>query len=64
MTRATDATVRVRLAVWVRAGLLESATWKVSRVLVTDRVGVPVRAPEEAFRDKPVGRVPLSKAQL
>jgi hypothetical protein len=48
----------------VRAGLLESVTLKVSGVLVTAAVGVPVIAPLEAFNDSPGGRVPLVRVQL
>jgi hypothetical protein len=65
----TDATVgvaeivSVRFAVCVRAGLLESATLKVSGVLATDAEGVPVIAPVEAFRVKPAGREPLVSDQ-
>jgi hypothetical protein len=66
----TDATVgvaeivSVRFAVCVRAGLLESATLKVSGVLATDAEGVPVMAPVETFRVKPAGREPLVSDQV
>jgi len=59
MTSAAAETVRVREALCVRAGLLESATLKVSGVLATDAEGVPAMAPVEAFRVKPAGREPL-----
>ena len=49
--------VRVKAAVCVRAGVLESVTIKVSGVLATAAEGVPVMAPVEAFRAKPAGRV-------
>jgi hypothetical protein len=52
--------VRVRFAVLVSAGLLESVTLKVSGVLVTATVGMPVIAPVEAFRDRFAGSVPLA----
>ena len=63
-TVGVDEIVSVRLAVCVRAGLLESVTLKVSGVLVTDVVGVPVIAPVEALRVKPAGRVPLVSDQV
>ena len=56
--------VRVRAALCVRAGLLESVTIKVSGVLATAAEGVPVIAPVEAFRVKPAGRVPLVSDQV
>jgi hypothetical protein len=59
-----DETVRVKVAVCVRAGLLESVTLKVSVVLATDAEGVPVIAPVEAFRVKPAGREPLGSDQV
>jgi hypothetical protein len=59
-----DETVRVKVAVCVRAGLLESVTLKVSEVLATDAEGVPVIAPVEAFRVKPAGREPLGSDQM
>jgi hypothetical protein len=56
--------VRVRVAVCVRAGLLESVTLKVSGALATDAEGVPVTAPVEGFRVRPAGSVPLVSDQL
>jgi hypothetical protein len=56
--------VRVKVAVCVRAGLLESVTLKERGVLATDAEGVPVMAPVEAFRVKPVGSEPLVSDQL
>jgi hypothetical protein len=56
--------VRVRATVFVDAGLLESATVKVSGVLVTAIVGVPEIAPEDEFSDKPAGRVPVVRDQV
>ena len=56
--------VRVRAALCVRAGLLESVTMKVRGVLATAAEGVPVMAPVEAFRVKPAGRVPLVSDQV
>jgi hypothetical protein len=66
----TDATVgvaeivRVRFAVCVRAGLLESVTLKARGVLATVEEGVPVMAPVEAFRVNPVGREPVVNDQV
>ena len=57
-------TLRVRFTDRVKAGLLESVTLKVSGVLVTGAVGVPVMAPVVAFRVKPIGRVPLVSDQV
>jgi hypothetical protein len=45
-------------------GLLESLTLKVSEVALTAAVGVPLMAPVAAFRDSPVGNVPLVSDQL
>ncbi len=59
MTSAAAETVRVREALCVRAGLLESETLKVRGVLATEAEGVPVMAPVEAFRIKPAGRDPV-----
>jgi hypothetical protein len=56
--------VSERLTICERAGLLESVTLKVSGVLPTATVGVPVMAPVEAFNDNPVGKVPLVSVQL
>ena len=64
MTSEAGEIVSVRLAVCVRAGLLESVTLKVRGVLVTAAEGVPVMAPVEAFRAKPAGRVPLVSDQV
>ena len=59
ITNVAGAIVSVRFAVCVCAGLPESVTLKVSGVLVTAAVGVPVIAPVEALRLSPAGRVPL-----
>jgi hypothetical protein len=59
ITRGAAEIVRVRFTDWVCAGLPESVTLKVSGVLVTAAVGVPVIAPVEALRLSPAGRVPL-----
>jgi hypothetical protein len=64
MTNAAAETVRVREALCVRAGLLESATLKVSGVLATNAEGVPLMAPIEAFRVRPAGREPLISDQV
>ena len=64
MTRVAGAIVSVRLAVCESAGLLESVTLKVSGVPVTVAVDVPVSAPVDAFRDRPVGSVPLVMDQV
>jgi hypothetical protein len=64
MTSAAAETVRVREALCVRAGKLESATLNVSGVLATDAEGVPVMAPIETFRIRPAGRVPLVSDQV
>ncbi len=58
-----DVTVSVRLTLPVSAGLLESVTLKVSGVLVTAAVGVPVIAPVDP-KDKPAGSVPLVSDQV
>src|SRR5260370_17708928 len=50
--------VRVRFAVAVSAGELESVTLKVSGVATTAAVGVPLMRPVVAFSDKPFGSVP------
>jgi hypothetical protein len=62
--REAGVTLRVRFTDRVKAGLLESVTLKVSGVLVTGAVGVPVMAPVVAFRVKPIGRVPLVSDQV
>lgn len=54
----SDVTVSVRLTLPVSAGLLESVTLKVSAMLVTAAVGLPVIAPVDA-KDKPADSVPL-----
>jgi hypothetical protein len=64
MTSETGETVSVRLAVCVRAGLLESVALKVRGVLATAAEGVPVMAPVEASSVKPAGRVPLVSDQV
>ena len=64
ITRGAGAIVRVRLTVFVNAGLLESVTLKVSGVPFTAAVGVPVIEPVEAFRLKPAGSVPLVSDQV
>jgi hypothetical protein len=51
--------VKLRLTDWLCAGLPESVALKVSGVLLTAADGVPVMAPVEAFRLRPVGKVPL-----
>ena len=57
--------VSVRLALFVCAvGVVESVTSKVSGLLITICVGVPVIAPVDAFRDKPVGSVPDGRDQV
>ena len=61
---AAAATVRVRLVVWVRAGLLESVARKVNGVAITLTVGVPLIVPVELFRESPVGKVPLVKLHV
>jgi hypothetical protein len=53
------AIVSVRFAVFVCIGFPASCTWKVSAVPVAAAVGVPVIAPVDAFKLKPVGSVPL-----
>jgi hypothetical protein len=64
MTRVAGAIVSVRLAVCESAGLLESVTLSMSGVPATVTVGVPVSAPVDAFRDSPVGSVPLVMDQM
>ena len=61
--RGPDVIVSVRFALCVSAGLPESVTFKVSGVLVTAAVGVPVIAPVDP-KDKPAGSVPLASDQL
>ena len=51
--------VRVRFAVCVSAGLLESVTLNVNARLLTAAVGVPVTAPVAALRFAQDGNVPL-----
>ncbi len=58
MVRFAGVMVRVRFAVAVCAGELESVTLNVSGVAFTAAVGVPLMRPVEAFSDKPFGRVP------
>ena len=55
--------VRLRLALCVSAGLLESVTLKVSGVLLTAVVGVPEIAPDE-FSDSPAGSTPDERDQV
>jgi hypothetical protein len=57
-------TVSVRLAVCVRAGLLESVTLKERGALATAAEGVPVITPAGALRVRPAGRVPLVSDQV
>ena len=64
MPSAAAETVRVREALCVSAGLLESATLNGSGVLATDAEGVPVMVPVEAFRVRPAGREPLVSDQV
>jgi hypothetical protein len=64
MTSEAGETVRVNVAVCVRAGLLESVTLNVRGVLATEAEGVPVMAPIEAFRVKPAGRAPMVSDQV
>jgi hypothetical protein len=59
MTSDAGEMVRAKVAVCVRAGLLESVTLKVRGVPATDVEGVPLIAPVEAFSVKPAGREPL-----
>lgn len=62
-TSVAGVIVRERFTDWFCVGLLASVTLKVSGVLATACVGVPVMAPVAAFRTSPVGRVPLVSAQ-
>ena len=55
--------VSVRLTVAAWAGEPESVTLKVSAVLATAKVGVPVICPVDAFSVRPVGSVPAVNAQ-
>ena len=64
MTSDAGEIVRVNIAVCVRAGVLESVTLKVSGVLATDAEGVPLMAPVEAFKVRPVGREPEVSDQV
>jgi len=64
MVSATGAMVRVRLTCLVRAGEDESVTVKVSGAALAEAVGVPVMAPEEPVKERPVGRVPLVRDQV
>ena len=57
------AMVRVRFALFVNAGLLESMTLNVSGALATAEVGVPVIVPEEV-RVRPSGSVPFVSDQV
>jgi len=57
------AIVRFTTFVVVNAGLLESVTIKLSGVLFTATVGVPVIVPFAALKFKPAGRVPLVSDQ-
>jgi hypothetical protein len=52
---------RVTDPLW--AGFPESLTLKVSGVWLAAAVGVPVMAPLDAFRESPVGKVPLVRVQ-
>jgi hypothetical protein len=61
--RGPDVIVSVRFALCVSAGLPESVTFKVSGVLVTAAVGVPVIAPVDP-KDNPAGSVPLVSDQV
>ena len=64
MTSDAGEIVRVKVAVCVREGVLESVTLKVSGVPVTEAEGVPVIVPVEAFRARPAGREPLVSDQV
>ena len=64
MTKCPGAIVSVRLTVLVWTGLLESVTLKVSARLVAGKDGLPVMAPVEGFRDRPVGNVPEVSDQV
>ena len=56
--------VRGNAAVCVSGGLLESVTLKVTDLLVTACVGIPVMAPVDGFRVSPAGSVPPLTLQL
>jgi hypothetical protein len=59
LTFETAKTVSVRFAVCVSGvGVVESVALKVRGALVTACDGLPLIAPVEAFKDKPVGSVP------
>jgi len=55
----TAAMVKLSVADWLCAGLLESVTAKVSEVAEAVAVGVPLIAPVDAFSVSPAGSVPL-----
>ena len=59
MLTAVEEIVNISLTDLLPGGALESATWNVRAVLVAVCVGVPEIAPVEAFKVRPVGRVPL-----
>jgi hypothetical protein len=59
ITSVAGEIVRVKFALWVSAGLAESVTLNVNGVLTTATDGVPVMAPVEVLRLRPVGKVPL-----
>jgi hypothetical protein len=58
------AMVRVKAAVALCAGVLESVTLNVSGEAVTTAVGVPLIAPVKAFNVKPAGSVPEVNCQV
>ena len=64
MTGVAGVMVRVRFAVAVVTGELESVALNVSGVLLMANEGVPLINPVDAFRDKPVGSVPEVNCQV
>ena len=64
MTSGAGEMVSVKLADCVSVGLPESVILKVSGLLLTATVEVPVIAPVLAVRDRPAGKVPLVSDQV
>jgi len=64
MPNGAAATVSVRLTEVVCGGLPESFAVKVSARLVAGTDGVPVMAPVDEFKDRPVGNKPEVSDQV
>ena len=62
--RGPGAIVRLRIAVAVSAGEVESVTLKVNDTALVIALGVPLMSPLEGLSERPSGRLPETNCQL